>query len=386
MRSIISWGKWWIPQHWTLLGFGWAVLCRPCFCQETLGMMIIWSMKSLPTWCRRILWFLIHELLPFPLSRADLYHSVRNLQVCCWLHRITSDCLFPAWLLLPSSGVLEGMMNNWSLTSLPSQVILKLFTGPTLCHLPSRLRSWGHAEGYRRQAPKLCTGVSAFLMILNISAVFFPYSLWRLNWFFVESYLITRIWVLNSNMQNLLFHIPSWDYFTLHLLPLNFNCHFIVLSLWFLQVLGSSAQLAHSTDSVSTSVFSAKLVTPLFTLFHVTLACPTFILLLHACLVCLKAFGRELCKTPFGICRLCQLDHVYAHSCQPAPLKNSRDPWEVGFPLQKQPWITPHILYLYTHPNMSPPWFLPPGLVHMCSWQSGTPSSPWDTPYTLSLH
>lgn len=181
-------------------------------------------------------------------------------------------------------------------------------------------------------------------------------------------------------MQNLLFRMPRWDYFTLHLLSLNFNCHFIVFSLWFLQFLGSSAQLVHSTDSVSNSVFSANLVAPLFTLFHVTLAYPTFILLLHACLVCLKAFGQELCKTPFGICRLCQLDHVYTHACQPAPLKNSRDPWEVGFPLQKQSWITPCILYLYTHPNMPPPWFLPPGLEHVCSWQRGTPSSPGTSP------
>lgn len=219
---------------------------------------------------------------------------------------------------------------------------------------------------------------------LTFHQIFFS-TLWRLNWFSVESYLITRIWVLNSNMQNLLFHKTRWDYFTLCLLPLNFNCHFIVFSLWFLQFLGSPAQMAHSTDSVSNSVLSENLVAPLFTLFHVTLAYPTFILLFHACLVSLKAFGQELCKTPFGICRLCQLDHVYAHACQPAPLKNSRDPWDMGFPLQKQPWIAPCILYLYSHPNMPPLWFLRPGLVHACSWQSGTPN-PNPNPGTSPTH
>ena len=114
-------------------------------------------------------------------------------------------------------------------------------------------------------------------------------------------------------------------HFTLHLLPLEFIHHFILLSLCHLQSLGSSSQLAHSTDTLNNSVFSANLVTLLFTLSHVTLAYPTFILLLHACLVSLKAFGQELCQTPFGNCRLCQLDHVYTHACRPSPLKNPRD-------------------------------------------------------------
>lgn len=114
-------------------------------------------------------------------------------------------------------------------------------------------------------------------------------------------------------------------FFTLHLLPPKIICHFIVLSLSFLQSLGSSSQLAHSTDTLNNSVFSENLVTLLFTLFHVTLAYPTFILLFHACLVSLKAFGQELCQMPFGNRRLCQLDHVYTHACRPSPLKNSRD-------------------------------------------------------------
>lgn len=114
-------------------------------------------------------------------------------------------------------------------------------------------------------------------------------------------------------------------HFTLHLLPLKFIHHFISLSLHCLQSLGSSSQLAHSTDTLNNSVFSANLIALLFPLFHVTLAYPTFILLFHACLVSSKAFGQELCQMPFGNRRLCQLDHVYTHACRPSPLKNPRD-------------------------------------------------------------
>ena len=43
--GIISPGKWWIPQYWTLLRFSWtgcwAILSRPCFCQERLDQIIV---------------------------------------------------------------------------------------------------------------------------------------------------------------------------------------------------------------------------------------------------------------------------------------------------------------------------------------------------------
>jgi len=43
--GIIPPGKWWIPQHWTLLRFSrtgrWAILSRPCFCQERLDQTIL---------------------------------------------------------------------------------------------------------------------------------------------------------------------------------------------------------------------------------------------------------------------------------------------------------------------------------------------------------
>lgn len=165
------------------------------------------------------------------------------------------------------------------------------------------------------------------------------------------------------------------EHFTLHLLPLKFIRHFIMFSLCFF--LASFSQLAHSTDTLNNSVLSANLIAPLFTLFHVTLAYPTFILLFHACLVSLKAFSQELCQTPFGNCRLCQLDHVYTHACRPSPLKNSRDFWEVGFPLQKQPWILPRRSYLYIHPNTPQlSLFLVTGSVHNRAGQPGCPAAP----------
>lgn len=150
----------------------------------------------------------------------------------------------------------------------------------------------------------------------------------------------------------------------------------------FLQSLGRSSQLAHSTDALNNSVFSTNLVALLFTLFHVTLAYPTFILLLHACLVSLKAFGQELCQSPFGSCRLCQLDHVYTHACQPSPLKNSRDFQEVGFPLKTQSWFLPCISYLYIHCDMLLLLeFLRIGLVYTPGCWAWLPSSPWDLFY-----
>lgn len=169
-------------------------------------------------------------------------------------------------------------------------------------------------------------------------------------------------------------------HFTLHLLQLKFILHFTVLTLHFSQSLGSSSQMAHSTDTLNlNSVFSANLVTLLFTLFHVTLAYPTFILLFHACLVSLKAFGQELCQTPFGNCRLCQLDHVYTHACRPSPLKDCRDFWEVGFPLQKQSWFSPHISYSHIHSNMPLLLqFLLVGLVYTSGGQTWLRRSPWD--------
>jgi len=49
--GIISPRKWWIPQHWTLLGFGWtgcwATLSRQGFCQERLEQMILEVSSSL---------------------------------------------------------------------------------------------------------------------------------------------------------------------------------------------------------------------------------------------------------------------------------------------------------------------------------------------------
>ncbi|KAK4812701.1 hypothetical protein QYF61_013726 [Mycteria americana] len=49
VRTTSHWNnlprKWWIPQHWTLLRFSWtgcwAILSRPCFCQERLDQMIL---------------------------------------------------------------------------------------------------------------------------------------------------------------------------------------------------------------------------------------------------------------------------------------------------------------------------------------------------------
>lgn len=198
---------------------------------------------------------------------------------------------------------------------------------------------------------------------------------------FLGSYLITlkfESWMIMVSSESIIQYAKMGlffpGHFSLHLLPFKFIHHSILLSLHCLVI-----QLAHSTDTLNNSVFSANLVALFFTLFLVTLVYPTFILWFHDCLVSLKAFGQELCQMSFGNCRLCQLDHVYTHACRPSPLKNPRDFWEVGCPLQKQSWILTRISYLYIHSNT-------PLLLHflvICwvdtsGWQAWLPSSLWD--------
>ena len=63
--GIISPGKWWIPQHWTLLRFSWAgcwaimsrLFFRLCFCQERLDSPDPWglSQPGILSFCEAIL-------------------------------------------------------------------------------------------------------------------------------------------------------------------------------------------------------------------------------------------------------------------------------------------------------------------------------------------
>lgn len=93
------------------------------------------------------------------------------------------------------------------------------------------------------------------------------------------------------NLQ--LFLFPR--YFTLCLVLLKFIQHFIVPSLHLLRFMCSSSHLAHHIIDTLNSVVSANTVF-CWHFFHITLASPAFILLIHACFVSLKAFGQKLCQ------------------------------------------------------------------------------------------